>query len=50
MIKIVGKESTGVIRSTALIDPMGIVRLIWSKAKSSGHAREVLEALQNLVK
>lgn len=48
--KMYGKESFGVIRSTALIDPTGIVRLVWPKAKSSGHAQEVLKTLQDLVK
>lgn len=45
-----GKESMGVIRSTVLIDPAGIVRLAWPKAKSAGHAQQVLEALQDQVK
>ena len=46
--KMYGKESTGVIRSTVLIDPDGFVRRTWPKAKSSGHAREVLETLKEL--
>jgi peroxiredoxin Q/BCP len=45
--KMYGKESTGVIRSTVLIDPKGIVRREWPKAKSSGHAQEVLEAIKD---
>jgi peroxiredoxin Q/BCP len=48
--KMYGKESAGVIRSSVLIDPEGIVRMIWPKAKSSGHAQEVLEALSGLAK
>jgi len=48
--KMYGKESAGVIRSTALIDPTGIVRLVWPKAKSSGHAQQVFDALRDLVK
>jgi len=46
--KMHGKESAGVIRSTVLIDPAGFVRRTWPKAKSSGHAREVLQTLQEL--
>lgn len=48
--KMYGKESAGVIRSTTLIDPAGDVRLVWPKAKSSGHAQQVLEALRELVR
>jgi thioredoxin-dependent peroxiredoxin len=48
--KMYGKESAGVIRSSVLIDPKGVVRLVWPKAKSSGHAQEVLDALAGLAK
>jgi thioredoxin-dependent peroxiredoxin len=48
--KMYGKESAGVIRSSVLIDPRGIVRMVWPKAKSSGHAQEVLDALSGLAK
>jgi peroxiredoxin Q/BCP len=43
-----GKEFLGVIRSSVLIDPGGTVRKVWPKAKSSGHAQEVIEALSSL--
>jgi len=43
--KMYGKEYEGVIRSSVAIDPKGVVRLAWPKAKSKGHAAEVLEAL-----
>lgn len=46
MKKMYGKEYEGVIRSTVAIDPKGIVRLVWPKAKSKGHAAEVLDALK----
>ncbi len=46
--KMYGKEYEGVIRSTALIDPRGVVRALWPKAPSKGHAQEVLEALRKL--
>jgi peroxiredoxin Q/BCP len=48
--KMYGKESAGVIRSSVLIDPKGVVKKIWAKAKSSGHAQEVLDALKELAK
>jgi thioredoxin-dependent peroxiredoxin len=44
--KMYGKESAGVIRSSVLIDPEGIVRKVWPKAKSSGHAQEVLNFIK----
>ena len=46
--KMYGKEFEGVVRSTVLIDPKGVVRAAWPKAPSKGHAAEVLEALQRL--
>ena len=46
--KMYGKESAGVIRGSVLIDPGGIVRKVWPKAKAAGHAQEVLDALSDL--
>jgi peroxiredoxin Q/BCP len=43
-----GKEFEGVIRSTVLVDPKGVVRALWPKAPSKGHAAEVLETLERL--
>jgi peroxiredoxin Q/BCP len=43
--KMYGKEYEGVIRSTVVIDPDGIVRLSWPKARAKGHAAEVLSEL-----
>lgn len=49
--KMYGKESMGVVRSTALIDPEGVVRAVWPKvAKGAGHAEKVLQALQDFSK
>ena len=45
-----GKEYEGVIRSSVIIDPKGFVRFIWPKAKAKGHAQEVLDKLQELLK
>ena len=44
-----GKEHEGVVRCTALIDPGGVVRFTWPKAKSKGHAAEVLQKLKEMV-
>jgi len=43
-----GKEYMGVVRSTVLIDPQGIVRHVWPKVKAAGHAAEVLNTLRQL--
>jgi len=46
--KMYGKEFEGVIRSTVLVDPKGVVRAVWPKAPSKGHAVQVLETLETL--
>jgi thioredoxin-dependent peroxiredoxin len=46
--KMYGKESAGVVRSSVLVDAEGIVRHLWPKAKSKGHAQEVLEHLKQM--
>ncbi|MFO7706878.1 MAG: hypothetical protein R6V84_01810 [Desulfobacterales bacterium] len=43
-----GKEFEGVVRSTVLVDPKGVVRAVWPKAPSKGDAVEVLTVLQKL--
>ena len=48
--KVAGKEKTGVIRSTVLIDPDGRVAHIWQKVKAKGHAKEVLDVLRQKIK
>jgi thioredoxin-dependent peroxiredoxin len=40
-----GKKYMGIERSTFLIDEAGIIRAAWRKVKVSGHASEVLKAL-----
>lgn len=47
--KVRGKTCMGTIRSTALVDPNGMVARHWPRAKSKGHAAEVLETLRELV-
>jgi peroxiredoxin Q/BCP len=43
-----GKKSMGVVRSTFVIDPEGIVRKAFPKVKVDGHSDEVLKAIQAL--
>ena len=48
--KLYGKESLGLIRSTFLIDPAGIVKKVWAAVKVDGHAERVLAVLRELKK
>ncbi len=41
-----GKQVTGTIRSTFLIDEQGKLAAIWAPVKVDGHTEEVLEALR----
>ena len=41
--KMYGREYMGVVRSTLLVDPEGVVRELWEKVKVAGHAAAVLE-------
>ena len=43
-----GKEVQGIIRSTFLIDPKGIIRHVWPKVSVKGHVQEVLNTLAAL--
>jgi len=43
-----GREYMGIVRSTFIIDPEGIVRAVWEKVKVKGHVQEVLEKLKEL--
>ncbi|WP_240126036.1 peroxiredoxin [Thermomonas alba] len=44
--KLYGREYLGIVRSTFLIDPAGVVRMKWQPVKVPGHAQAVLDALQ----
>jgi thioredoxin-dependent peroxiredoxin len=46
--KMYGREYFGVVRTTFLIDPKGIIREKWEKVKVSGHADAVLTSLCGL--
>jgi peroxiredoxin Q/BCP len=43
-----GKETEGIIRSTFLVDPEGVVRHVWPKVSVSGHVQTVLDRLADL--
>jgi thioredoxin-dependent peroxiredoxin len=45
-----GKKYFGVIRSTFLINPEGIIEYVYPKVKVEGHTAEVLEKLKELKK
>jgi peroxiredoxin Q/BCP len=40
-----GRTYMGIIRSTFLIDPQGVVKHVWPKVKVNGHVDEVLSVL-----
>ncbi len=48
--KLYGKESYGVVRSTFLINPEGIIDYIWTNVKVDGHIEEVKSKLIELKK
>lgn len=40
-----GKISMGIVRSTFLIDPDGVIRKVWNRVRVDGHVEKVLEEL-----
>ena len=46
--KLYGKEYMGVVRTTAIVDPQGTVRELWSQVKVPGHVEKVLAQLTEL--
>ena len=44
--KLYGREYVGIVRSTFLIDPDGVIRETWQPVRVPGHAQAVLDALQ----
>ena len=43
-----GKKKMGIVRSTFLIGPDGIIEKVWRSVKVDGHDAAVIEALQEL--
>jgi peroxiredoxin Q/BCP len=46
--KLYGREYMGVVRSTFLVDPGGVVREVWTNVKVPGHAEAVLTRFREL--
>ena len=45
MKSFLGKSFLGIVRSTFLIGPEGVILHVWDKVNPKGHAAQVLEAL-----
>jgi peroxiredoxin Q/BCP len=45
MKQFLGKSFLGIVRSTFLIGPDGVIEKVWPSASARGHAAQVLEAL-----
>ncbi len=45
-----GRKVLGIVRSTFLVDPAGVVRAVWRPVKVPGHAEAVLDTLRQLQK
>ena len=43
-----GKEYMGIVRTTLIIDPQGVIKAIWKNVKVKGHVDEVGEKLELL--
>ena len=43
-----GKEYMGIVRTTMIIDPNGVVQKVWEKVKVKGHVQEVKSTLKEL--
>lgn len=43
-----GKEVEGILRSTFLVDPTGVIRHVWPKVKVKGHVEDVLAVLSGM--
>ena len=44
--RLYGREYVGIVRSTFLVDPAGVIRHKWQPVKVPGHAQAVLDALK----
>lgn len=45
-----GKEVEGILRSTFLIDPKGVIRHVWPKVSVKGHVTDVMAVLADLTR
>lgn len=46
--KMYGKEFMGVVRTTFLINPQGVIAKIWNNVRVKGHAEKVYQTLDEL--
>ncbi len=46
--KMAGREYMGIVRSTFLVDPEGVIRAVWPKVSVAGHAHDVLATLTDI--
>ncbi len=44
--KFMGREFQGIVRTTYLIDPQGLIASVWENVKVNDHVQEVLEKLR----
>ena len=47
--KFMGREFMGIVRTTFLIDKKGKILKVWENVKVKDHAKEVLDALTNII-
>ena len=43
-----GKEYMGIVRTTLIIDPQGVIKAIWKNVKVKDHSQAVMKKLQEL--
>jgi peroxiredoxin Q/BCP len=46
--KFMGRENMGIVRTTLIINPQGLISHVWNKVKVKGHVLDVQETLQTL--
>ncbi|HYE23407.1 MAG TPA: thioredoxin-dependent thiol peroxidase [Candidatus Paceibacterota bacterium] len=46
--KFMGREYEGILRTSFLVDPQGVIRKVYENVKPEGHAAEVLEDLKSM--
>ncbi|MCB9497272.1 MAG: thioredoxin-dependent thiol peroxidase [Fibrobacteria bacterium] len=44
MKKFMGREGMGIVRSTFLVDPRGMIAKVWSPVKVAGHVQDVMDS------
>jgi peroxiredoxin Q/BCP len=44
-----GKKTQGIIRSTFIVDPKGVIRFVWTRVSVKGHVDDVIKQLKSLM-